>query len=55
MTVREFIAMLSAASLDAEVRFMEVYGVPDPDAEGFPVTGMVYDDNTVVLTNEDKD
>jgi hypothetical protein len=52
MTVIDLIEQLQRLEPDAEVRAMDVYGEPDLEGEGFPITGMVFDNQNVMLTNE---
>jgi len=49
MTVQELIDQLQQMNPDAEVMLSEIYGETGP----VPVTGFLFDNNEVVLTNED--
>ena len=50
MTVEELRLMLLDCGAEAEVYLSDVYGGVGDN----PVTGMVYDNDTVTLTNENK-
>ena len=55
MTVKELIEMLGECNPKAKVHVQEIYGQVHPSEADLEVTGMIHNDISVILTNEEND